>query len=275
MSATVRHYVIDLREARVSEGTTKHGAFYAVFERSNAPLVLAFGVVAKKMVKDRQAVGRGIFSRHSIKMLEVVCPDTGAIIREERKNPTTKRRGKASDKRRPDQDALSLAVAPDHLPADVHYAPSIPTLLLLSIMKLFRLLAGLITPSPSEAATPAATQPTGPTHPLNDPRVAEIIKAGESALAINPALVDLANNRIDTLIREHLPNLCTRHAEAIAHGVARELADQALDEGLNLVRLSVEEAISSVTSEHMNALATEVHFLRLRRNPSAELACIH
>lgn len=282
VSTNLQHFAIDLRKARISQGTTRNGAFYAVFTRPQAPIILAFGNVARKMIEDRRAMGRGIFSRNSIKMLSVQCAKTGAIIRESDIDaPATKSR-RARKKLTADQAALALCVATETMAAPAQEDRGVLHYIFETFVHFFGLLFSLIrsfsasSSSASSDCTPAKN-PEGPRVPSlpEDPRIATISKIAKEALAINPNVVDLANNRIDTLISEHLPNLCARHSDALSHGVEREAAEQALMEGLRLIRLSVDEAINSTKSEHMDALKTEVHFLRLRRNPSAELACLH
>lgn len=108
---------------------------------------------------------------------------------------------------------------------------------------------------------------TGTATPLGNAVVTRLVVNAEEALAIDPDLVDSAGARIDALVRTHLPRLLQRHADIAAHAVIGDLAaaDRDLDEGVELVRVSIEEAIAGLRHERGDALRSEVAFLRMRR----------
>lgn len=103
--------------------------------------------------------------------------------------------------------------------------------------------------------------------PLGNAVVTRLAANAEAALAIDPDLVDSAGARIDALVRQHLPRLLQRHADLALHARIGDLAaaDRDLEEGVELVRTSIEEAISGLNHERADALRSEVHFLRMRR----------
>lgn len=101
--------------------------------------------------------------------------------------------------------------------------------------------------------------------------VDRLIAKAEEALAIDPDLVDANGARIDAAIREHLPRLLRRHAETAKHVRIEDLArtDALLDDGVEMIRTSVEEGLDGLRDERADALRTEIAFLRLRRAPAA------
>jgi hypothetical protein len=103
--------------------------------------------------------------------------------------------------------------------------------------------------------------------PLGNALVTRLAANAEAALAIDPNLVDSAGARIDALVREHLPRLLQRHADLAIHARIGDLAaaDRDLEEGVELVRISIEEAIAGLVHERADALRSEVAFLRMRR----------
>lgn len=96
-----------------------------------------------------------------------------------------------------------------------------------------------------------------------------LIAKAEEALAIKPDMVDAAGSRVDAAIRVHLPRLLQKHADMVRHSPVEELAgvDRMLDEGVELIRRSVEEGIADLRHEKADALRTEIGFLRMRRGP--------
>jgi hypothetical protein len=103
--------------------------------------------------------------------------------------------------------------------------------------------------------------------------VARIVANAERALKLDPDLVDDTGARIDDLVRRHVPRLLQRHADAtmMADVSALEVIDRDLDEGVEHVRVSVEEALSRLQGDHRQALQTEIGFLRLRRGNDIRL----
>lgn len=65
----------------------------------------------------------------------------------------------------------------------------------------------------------------------------------------------------------HLSKPMSRHADSAGHATLEDLSsiDATLDQGLELVRLSLEEGLSGLHGEKVDALRTDIAFLRLRR----------
>lgn len=97
--------------------------------------------------------------------------------------------------------------------------------------------------------------------------VDRLISKAEEALAIDPDMTDRQGARVDAAIHEHLPRLLQRHADTAKQARVEDLAetDRMLDEGVELIRLSVEEGLEGLRHEKADALRTEIGFLRLRR----------
>lgn len=113
-------------------------------------------------------------------------------------------------------------------------------------------------------------RPTNGTHALPDLRgdlgAMRVAAAAEKAMAIDPELTDATGNRLDTLVREHLPRLMETHADMVSTpGSDASVAKAFLDKGLALVEKSVEEAITNLQGRKADALRTEVAFLVARR----------
>jgi hypothetical protein len=88
----------------------------------------------------------------------------------------------------------------------------------------------------------------------------------EKALAIDPELTDANGGRLDNLIRNHLPHLLAIHQDMIsAPGADKAEARKMLDEGLEIVAKSVEEAIQRLQGRKADDLRTQIAFLRTRR----------
>lgn len=119
--------------------------------------------------------------------------------------------------------------------------------------------------------------PTSPTRVLvPSARIARIIDTAEKALRTHPSLTDDAGGRIDDLVRVHVPRLLDTHARAAGTAAADEMqaVDAALDEAVELVRTSVEEALSRLHDEATSALTTEIRFLTLRRGTTPLLTAV-
>lgn len=96
-----------------------------------------------------------------------------------------------------------------------------------------------------------------------------IAATGEKVLAIDPEATDAGGNRLDTLIRDHLPRLIVRYGEMMdAPGADPKEARTMLDTGLDLVSRSVEEAGANLRGVKADALRTEIGFLASRRGDS-------
>lgn len=106
-----------------------------------------------------------------------------------------------------------------------------------------------------------------PAAAVGNARIERIMANAEKALAIDPDLTDDTGARIDDLVRKHVPRLLAVHAEASRARPVEDLGsiDDALDEGVEMVRASVEEALGRLQDASGDALQTEIGFLRLRR----------
>jgi hypothetical protein len=119
--------------------------------------------------------------------------------------------------------------------------------------------------------------PTNPTRMLvPSARIARIIDTAERALLAHPDLTDASGARIDDLVRRHVPRLLEIHAVAAGTATAEETAgvDATLDEGIEMVRRSVEEGLSRLHDDAMQALSTELRFLALRRGSTPLLTAV-
>jgi hypothetical protein len=123
-----------------------------------------------------------------------------------------------------------------------------------------------------EDASRVGAAPTSPAASLTgNARINRLVANAETALEIDPDLVDAGGARIDALVREHLPRLLSRHAELslITPLDGIDEADVNLEKGVELVRASVAEAIAGLRGNRADALRTEIAFLRMRRNAAA------
>lgn len=93
-----------------------------------------------------------------------------------------------------------------------------------------------------------------------------LIGLAEDALGEDPDLMDAGGNRVDDLVRRHLPRLLERHADA-ARSPSSDLAsvDGQLAVGVEEVRASIEEALNADARERFQRLSDEVRFLKMRR----------
>lgn len=98
--------------------------------------------------------------------------------------------------------------------------------------------------------------------------VDRLISKAEEALLLDPDMKDRSGARVDAAIREHLPRLLQKHADTAKSARVEDLAatDRMLDEGVELIRRSVEEGLEGIRNEKADALRTEIGFLRLRRS---------
>jgi len=94
-----------------------------------------------------------------------------------------------------------------------------------------------------------------------------IVENARKALEIDPDMTDDAGARIDTLVDEHLPSLLKRHADAARHARVEDLVsiNADLENGIELIRRSVEEGLSRIRTTKAEALRTEIAFLKSRR----------
>lgn len=122
-----------------------------------------------------------------------------------------------------------------------------------------------------DASRVGAAPPTPSTSLTGNARINRLVANAEAALEIDPELVDAGGARIDALVRDHLPRLISRHAELSLctplDGI--DDADHRLEEGVELVRASVAEAIAGLRGNRADALRTEIAFLRMRRSAAA------
>ena len=118
----------------------------------------------------------------------------------------------------------------------------------------------------ARAVAGLASVPTALPPPSASAALQRLIGIAEDALATDPDLVDSNGARVDALVREHLPRLLERHAEA-ARSPSSDLTrvDAKLEEGVDEVRASIEEALAADAEARFDSLVTEVGFLRMRR----------
>ena len=94
-----------------------------------------------------------------------------------------------------------------------------------------------------------------------------IVENARKALEIDPDMTDDAGARVDALVDEHLPSLLQRHADAARHARVEDLLsiNADLENGIELIRRSVEEGLSRIRTTKAEALRTEIAFLKSRR----------
>jgi hypothetical protein len=100
-----------------------------------------------------------------------------------------------------------------------------------------------------------------------------IVENARKALEIDPDMTDDAGARVDALVDEHLPSLLERHADAARHARVEDLLsiNSDLENGIELIRRSVEEGLSRVRTTKAEALRTEIAFLKSRRGENDPL----
>jgi hypothetical protein len=104
-------------------------------------------------------------------------------------------------------------------------------------------------------------------------RIGRIISTAERMLSHRPDLTDAGGARIDALVRIHVPRLLERHriAAETASPDCLDAVDAQLDVGVERIRASVQEAADAIHDDAMQALATELRFLELRRTTATPL----
>ena len=102
--------------------------------------------------------------------------------------------------------------------------------------------------------------------PRGNAQAARVLRLCREAVAVEPDLVDSAGTPIRPLVDQHLTELMKRHAAAAAIAPADELAtiDAELAEGIERVRLAVEDALSTSAVARRMALRSQLGFLALR-----------
>ena len=113
--------------------------------------------------------------------------------------------------------------------------------------------------------------------PRGNAQAARVLRLCREAVAAEPDLVDSLGTPIRPLVDQHLPELMRRHAAAAAIAPADELAgiDADLAEGIERVRLAVEDALSSSAVARRTALKAQLGFLALRHpDPVPLLQCV-
>jgi hypothetical protein len=89
-------------------------------------------------------------------------------------------------------------------------------------------------------------------------------------------MTDAAGNLMAPLVEKHLPDLMRRHAAASKDAPADMLAgiDDDLAKGLEIVRRTIEQAVSLKSGEKRDALRTQLRFLEMRHPEEGDLASI-
>lgn len=108
--------------------------------------------------------------------------------------------------------------------------------------------------------------------PSGNAQAARVLRLCREAVAREPNLMDAKGTAIAPLVEQHLPRLMQKHAEAARIAETSELAaiDADLMEGIERVRLAVEEALVVSRVDKREALRTELAFLEYRHpSPSA------
>jgi len=108
--------------------------------------------------------------------------------------------------------------------------------------------------------------------PSGNAQAARVLRLCREAVAREPDLVDAKGTPIAPLVEQHLPRLMLKHAEAARIAETSELAaiDAEMMEGIERVRLAVEEALVVSRVDKREALRTELAFLEYRHpSPNA------
>jgi hypothetical protein len=108
--------------------------------------------------------------------------------------------------------------------------------------------------------------------PSGNAQAARVLRLCREAVAREPGLVDAKGTPIAPLVEQHLPRLMLKHAEAARIAETSELAaiDAELMQGIERVRLAVEEALVVSRVDKREALRTELAFLEYRHpSPNA------
>ncbi len=111
------------------------------------------------------------------------------------------------------------------------------------------------------------TQAKAPVSIAASSRSSELLRIGHLAIGADPDLVDANGARMDTLIREHLPELLTRHRRASTTAVDEEnrsRVEAEFNDGLDVVAAALDEAMTIRGSQSHEDLLTQVRFLKTR-----------
>jgi len=111
------------------------------------------------------------------------------------------------------------------------------------------------------------TAATTGTTTTGNAKVDFIARSIRKALEMNPDMVDANGARIDALIERILPDLLERHAEASRHARVEDLKsiNDDLDEGIELIRVPLDEGLAGLRTRSAERLRTQIDFLKLRR----------
>jgi len=107
-------------------------------------------------------------------------------------------------------------------------------------------------------------------------RISRVLAIAGKALASHPDLVDSNGSRIDALVNTHVPRLLALRSAAIETAPVDGLdsVDAVFSKAFESVQCSIEEALSSMHGDAMEALSTEMRFLSLRRGTTPMLTAI-
>lgn len=102
--------------------------------------------------------------------------------------------------------------------------------------------------------------------PRGNAQATRVLQLCREAVAAEPELADGKGTPIAPLVNQHLPRLMQKHAEAARTAPADQLAaiDAELMEGIERVRLAVDEALQVSANARRDALRTELRFLEQR-----------
>lgn len=108
---------------------------------------------------------------------------------------------------------------------------------------------------------------------MGNAKASRIISLTNEIVRRHPDIADAAGTPIAPLVQKHIPRLLNAHAEALKTASTRDIEaiDRELNEGLEVVRKAVEEAMAIQSQRDRGQLATELHFLRLRHPDASSL----
>lgn len=112
--------------------------------------------------------------------------------------------------------------------------------------------------------------------PRGNAQAERILRLCRQAVSEDPEMTDAAGNLMAPLVEKHLPDLMRRHAAASKDAPANMLAgiDDDLAKGLEIVRRTIEQAVSLKSGEKRDALRTQLRFLEMRHPEDDELSSI-
>lgn len=112
--------------------------------------------------------------------------------------------------------------------------------------------------------------------PAPTARIARILAIAEKALRSHPDIVDANGGRIDDLVRRHVPLLLELRAQAVetARPEALDSVDANFEIAFDAVARSIDEAVSGIHDEAMDALSTQMRFLAARRGDDPLLSVV-